>query len=246
MKTGPFMFLYRFCVVCALYLIAGAGFISSSKHRIAGTSEDLQQSVPSAVVPLSMLQSVLSSFDARAHGECDSRGTVDPDGAAFVVPTPPGINLARTSLAAVTASSVNGRNQLDAWHYGILNVFDGGNNWHNNINYTHWLTDPGDLYPYVEVFFDVPVSIHGIVVQKGPAFTATFTRTDGLQQDCPASKGILVLRDKVDDISSVRLNFIHSHGVMRVYEIRVLGIAPETDFSVGRPRIVHTNKSQEF
>jgi len=237
MKTQVLMFLYRFFVLCALWLIAGAIVVASLRRQDAGTSGELQQSIPSAIVPFSILQSTVSPLGTASN--YDSNPIVDPNGLA--VPTPPGINLARTSLAAVTASSVNGGRDLDAWHYGICNAFDGGDNWHNKINYTYWLTDPGDIYPYVEVYFDVPVTICGVVVEKGPAFSATFTRADGMQQDCGASTGMLVPRESLDEIKAVRLNFVHGQGIMRVYEIRVLGVAGATDYSVGRPRVVYTD-----
>ena len=46
------------------------------------------------------------------------------------------INLCRTSLVSVAASSVNGSRPLNNIYYGIRNAFDGGENLINNINYT--------------------------------------------------------------------------------------------------------------
>src|SRR5690349_6138815 len=64
------------------------------------------------------------------------------------------LNLARTSLATVSASSVNGRRALDNEFYGIQKAFDdGGMKGDNGINYNYWMAEAGEFRPWVIVQF---------------------------------------------------------------------------------------------
>src|SRR5687768_6548216 len=74
----------------------------------------------------------------------------------------PTINLARTSIAAVSASSVNGTRAMDNRFYGVVNAFDDGNNWHDNINYSYWLANHGGN-AVADVYFDVPVTVKSVI-----------------------------------------------------------------------------------
>ncbi len=72
-------------------------------------------------------------------------------------------DLGRTSLAFVRASSVNGgRGQGNPYH-GVVNAFDGGSHVLRGINYSDWSPDP-EPGAWVEVCFDVPVTVHRIIV----------------------------------------------------------------------------------
>src|SRR6185503_9684694 len=68
------------------------------------------------------------------------------------------INLARTSLASVDASSTNGPREMENPYYGVLNAFDDGENWIDNHNYTYWESHLEEQ-PYIDVHFDVPVTL---------------------------------------------------------------------------------------
>ncbi len=93
----------------------------------------------------------------------------------------PPVNLGRTSLATVNASSVNGERAMNSVYYGILNAFDDGTNWYNNINYTYWLSG-GETDPWVEVTFDRPVTVTSVFIEQGPPFLAEFRFDKGKDQ----------------------------------------------------------------
>lgn len=76
------------------------------------------------------------------------------------------INLGRTSLATVNASSVNGSRSLSNPYYGVLNLFDNGENRINGINYDCWLSDGGSAHQWVELIFATPVKITSIDVDS--------------------------------------------------------------------------------
>ena len=148
------------------------------------------------------------------------------------------INLARTSLASVTASSVNGSRTMNNVFYGVLNAFDDGNNWHNSINYTYWLTG-GDPRPWVDVKFDQPVSINTIVVEGGPTFSTQFEFAKGGDRHYLEADGQLKLDRALHGVKRVRLTFEQESGNVQVHEIRVLGyVPPGWRYEVGTPRLL--------
>ena len=75
------------------------------------------------------------------------------------------INLARLSIARVSASSVNGDRPLDNPYYGVQNMFDDGRNWINGINYSYWLGEYNRPRQFVTVCFDVPVTVSKLVIE---------------------------------------------------------------------------------
>lgn len=153
--------------------------------------------------------------------------------------TPAGINLARTSLAYVRATSVNGGRGQDNKFYGVRNAFDDGRNWHNGINYTYWLSDPGDLSPSIEVRFDTPVSVTSIVVERGPGFTAMIVNERGREIHYPPAADVLILAEPAGDVRRIRLSFESSAQPVKVHEVRILGGMPEgSSFDASRPRLL--------
>ena len=155
------------------------------------------------------------------------------------------INLGRTSLATVTASSVNGGSSMSNRYYGIRNAFDNGDNWINNINYTHWLA--GDLDPWIEVRFDRPVQVKRIVVQNGPAFTPVFLFEGGGEEPHgQVVNGDLSLERLVPGVTAIRLYFAPQPNVgsCRVDEIRILGFPPDdAEYEITTPRLELTARS---
>jgi hypothetical protein len=157
------------------------------------------------------------------------------------------INLGRTSLAAVTASSVNGTRAMDNPFHGILNAFDDGSNWHDKINYTQWLSDYHGIGTFAEVQFDVPVTVTSIVIEGAPRFSARLTAEDGTEQ-VKNGKDSVTLDSPASKIRQVRLTFENnSEGVVRVDEIRIRGLIPsDTKYEVRQPRIVPTQRNLEL
>jgi hypothetical protein len=167
------------------------------------------------------------------------------------VPAPPApgtlINLARTSLAAINASGVNGKRALDNEYYGVHKAFDdGGKPGPGGITYNYWLAEAGDNRPWVEIRFDTPVEVRQVVALGGPPFRAEFKwkgdyeyvgkADDAFKPDKPAS-----------DVTAVRLTFEPKDSPARVDEIRVLGTAPAAaKFTVQTPRLVVTPQSAAF
>jgi len=148
------------------------------------------------------------------------------------------INLGRTSLAAVTASSVNGSRTIDNQFYGARNAFDDGDNWINNLNYTYWLAS-GGAGNWVEVRFDNPITVKYILVESGPPFTTTFSFHKGGEETSPAATDRLDLKRPLHGVRRVRLTFGGGRGNTRVHEIRIMGFPPpDAKYEVGRPRML--------
>jgi hypothetical protein len=148
------------------------------------------------------------------------------------------INLGRTGLAAVSASSVNGGRPLTNRYYGVLNLFDDGRNWMNNINYTYWLSG-GDLQPWVEVRFDAAVTVTSIFVEGRPSFTTQLFMAKGGQFSHAAVQENLKLRTPLPGVSRLRLTFTPREDGenIKVFEVRVMGYPPEgADATPCRPR----------
>jgi hypothetical protein len=152
------------------------------------------------------------------------------------------INLARTSLAAVSASSVNGDRPLDSPYYGVLNLFDEGTNRHNGTAYPYWLSNC-ESRPWVEVRFDRPVTIAAIEVGRGPAFLGRLIMEKGGEQAIPESKDRYKLPTPRSGVRAVRITFEMEQSPLPkgVHELRILGYAPAgAEFRVERPRVVLT------
>ena len=74
------------------------------------------------------------------------------------------VNVAKLSDTLVNASSVNAGRELDNVFYGVLNLFDGGENFVNNINYTYWLSD-SETRHWVKLRFKKPLLVIQITVE---------------------------------------------------------------------------------
>ena len=85
------------------------------------------------------------------------------------------VNLGKLGDTIVDAGSVNGGRKLDNAFYGVLNLFDGGHNVINNINYTHWLSDSATRH-WLKPRFSAPVEIRSILLEFG---AAAFVSEDG-------------------------------------------------------------------
>jgi hypothetical protein len=154
------------------------------------------------------------------------------------------INLGRTSLASVTASSVNGRRALNNIFHGILNAFDGGENWVNNINYTYWTASGGS--GFVDVYFDHPVSLTSIYVEGAPPFTTTVRFSEGGEENFVQVSEKLDFETPIHGVASVRLGFKQNTGNLKVNEIKIFGfIPPDIEYTVGIPRLFITARSAE-
>jgi hypothetical protein len=154
------------------------------------------------------------------------------------------INLCRTSLASVTASSVNGSRSLNNIYYGILNAFDGGENWINNINYTYWLAMGGA--GFVEVYFDYPVSLTSISVEGAPPFITRISFPDGGEEQYAQVSEQLDFETPVHGVTRVRLTFEQDTGNLRVNEIQIFGfISPGVEYNIGTPRLFITARNAE-
>jgi len=74
------------------------------------------------------------------------------------------INLGTLKGTVVDASSVNGGRTLYNRFYGVRNLFDGGENLINGINYTYWLTDSASRH-WIKLRFEAPVEVHLIMLE---------------------------------------------------------------------------------
>ncbi|MHC4471408.1 MAG: hypothetical protein ACYS99_10630 [Planctomycetota bacterium] len=169
----------------------------------AFTAEDPEPDAASLKARVAELERALRKLEAVVEG------TAKP------------VNLARTGLAAVTASSVNGSRSLANGFYGIRNAFDDGQNEINGLKYTYWLTS-GEPSPWAEIRFDEPVSIASVFVTGGSSFTARLVYAKGGERDLGPARGGLEVRTVEHGVRAVRLTF-EGTGNLRVDEIRVMG-----------------------
>lgn len=179
--------------------------------------------------------------------------TVEPNPSSEVASMDERVNLGRTSLASVVASSVNGDRSMDNRFYGILKAFDdGGKPEDNGITYSNWLAQAGDTRPWVEVRFDEPVMVQSLVIEGGPAFRAELTLSGGEVEYVAKGEAVRKLEKLYKGVKAVRLTFEPSEkeaaaGPVRVDEIRVLGFVPkEVKYTVGDPRLLVTARTAEL
>jgi len=74
------------------------------------------------------------------------------------------VNLGMLEGTKISASSVNGNREIDNPYYGAFNLFDGGENRINNLNYTSWLTDSEPRH-WVKLQFDSPMEVDSIMLE---------------------------------------------------------------------------------
>ena len=78
------------------------------------------------------------------------------------------VNVGKLSDTVVDASSVNAGRPLDNGFYGVLNLFDAGENVINGINYTYWLSNAATRH-WIKLRFGAPVEIRSVLVEFGAA-----------------------------------------------------------------------------
>ena len=148
------------------------------------------------------------------------------------------INLGRTDFAAVSASSSNGGRTPANKFYGIRNAFDGGENWHNDINYSYWLSAGGQSI-YVEVRFDHPVTVTSILLDGGPECSPVFTFHKGGEEPHGAFSGEFKPERPLHGVTGVKLSFANQVANIQVNEIHVMGYPhPDVKYKVTRPRLI--------
>lgn len=170
------------------------------------------------------------------------------------------VNLAKLNDTFVDASSVNGGRPLDNVFYGALNLFDGGDNVVNNINYAYWMSDTATRH-WVKLRFEAPVEIRSILLELNAAepvggdgkllsrrpegFALDVTRlTDDSEivEKLPSVKidgfrVIYPLKEPLTDVSELQVVF-PGPSMIEVAELEVLGIPSNRNSRRGEgPRI---------
>ena len=220
------------CLLTCLLTLASGGWIAGSGTAQANQGEAL----PSK--PLTELEKRLEQLESEVQAL-----------SAIVEGTGKPVNLGRTSLAAVSASSINAGRPMNNQFYGIVNAFDDGNNWHNGINYTYWLA-AGGTGQWAEVRFDSPVTVTSIHIEGNPgatsAWSARLSFAKGGEAILSPENNDLNLLEAAHGVTAVRLNFSQAPGNLLVNEISIMGfMRPGTKHSVGRPHILVTRKSAQ-
>jgi hypothetical protein len=153
------------------------------------------------------------------------------------------VNLGRTSLAEVSASSVNGGRGPDNPYYGVLNAFDDGVHWVNQINYTHWLSS-GESAPWIEVSLSTPVTIAEVLVVGKPPFSVQAIAAKGGEETWLSKDGTARPATPAHGISRVRLTFQTHGGNAEIFEVKVMGYPPPgAKYEVGKPRLAVTRST---
>ncbi len=159
------------------------------------------------------------------------------------------INLARLSITRVSASSVNGDRELDNKYYGVLNLFDRGENFIRKINYTTWLTD-AQVTHWVTLRFDSPVTVHAVIIEttgeRRPAEYAIectqVHRDHRIRREFESVKleGFKEVEKFVEPlpgVDEIRIIF-PGPGMIEVAEIKVIGTPPQdTKWNSRQPKI---------
>lgn len=159
-------------------------------------------------------------------------------------PGPGPINLGRTSLATVNASSVNGNRGLANKYYGVPNAFDDGGNVFNGISYTYWLGS-GEPSPWIEVNFQAPVTVTSISVEGGQAFSTQLFLAAGVEASLPQATSEAKPEKPISGVSRLKLNFQRT-GQNQVNEIRVMGLPPQgVKYEVKTPGVVMSPQNAE-
>ncbi len=159
------------------------------------------------------------------------------------------VNLARLSITHVSASGVNGDRELDNKYYGVLNLFDRGENFIRKINYTTWLTD-AQVTHWVNLRFDSPVTVHAVIIEttgeRRPAECAIECtqvyrdqriRREFESFELRAFKVVEKFVEPLPGVDEIRIIF-PGPGMIEVAEVKVLGEPPQdTTWVSRRPKI---------
>ena len=140
---------------------------------------------------------------------------------------------------------MNGQRQLNDRCYGILNAFDGGNNWINNINYHYWLGDY-NASPTVTVKFIKPVSLDSIAVEGGRPFNTTLTFVKGGEEAFEQVDQKLKFKRIIHGVTSVTLAFQKNYK-NQINEIKIIGFPPAgVNYKVGKPGMLINQRNAEI
>ncbi len=156
---------------------------------------------------------------------------------------PEPINLARTSLTAVSAASVSQFRPLEDPEHGILNAFDGRSGPPQDATSRPWTPHLGlpaqfDEDAVVEVHFEVPVSVKSVLADTPVYFSVTLIADDGTETTRPG-KGSIAFDPPARAIREARFSFDGYRQAPHVYEIEIRGhLPPGTGYEVASPRLV--------
>ena len=145
------------------------------------------------------------------------------------------IDISRLSITHVSASSVNGKRSLNNKYYGVLNLFDNGDNVINGVNYAYWLTNSASRH-WVKLTFDKPVLIDSATIEttgkrQPKEFALEFSQISGKSKsiikyfDSIPIKGFRTTYKLPQPIANVSEMVIIFPGpdIIEVSEIRIIG-----------------------
>ncbi len=164
------------------------------------------------------------------------------------------INLARTDLATASVSSVNGDRGALNRYYGAANLFDGGINLINQINYDYWLSEEMAGPHTVELSFSAPVDVYALMIElrkegRPLSFSMAF-QFDGEKDFQPQplgpislaeSKAVYAFPETFFHIRKIRFLFDAPAGIS-IAEIAVLGKTNAEYAEVVRPFVEDDGK----
>lgn len=158
------------------------------------------------------------------------------------------VNLGRLASTRVRASSVNGTREQDNVHYGVLNLFDGGEHMHAGLNYTTWITDTAPRH-WVRIRFAAPTEIYKIAVEvnnkdapKAYALELQVQKDKYIDTeifDSVEMKGFLSvfpMKEPIKNVTEVTITFPGPE-LIEVSEIRILGRPAKSEEKNKQPTI---------
>ena len=164
------------------------------------------------------------------------------------------VNLARTSLATASVSSVNGNRSALNRYYGAANLFDGGSNPINHLNYDYWLSDVEPKPHWVEVVFSKKVDIHALKIEVGETLQPTSFQMEvvieGLVQNngkpfgpfkISENSAYYALPEPLENVKQIRLLFDAPQNIS-IAEIELLGKTKASFKKVDRPHVEDDGK----
>ncbi|MCG3179065.1 MAG: hypothetical protein BIFFINMI_01396 [Phycisphaerae bacterium] len=152
------------------------------------------------------------------------------------------VNLGRTSLAAVSASSVAGCKALDDPLCGVRNAFDAGSNWVDGVNATDWKSC-GENDPWLQIDFDSHVSLTSIAAQGGKIDRAEIWQVKSGMRSWAATDGRVRFEQPQHGVTRVRVH-LQTGESAGLAELMVMGYVPVgVDYAQTTPRIAWDGSS---
>jgi len=164
------------------------------------------------------------------------------------------VNLARTNLATASVSSVNGNRSALNRYYGAANLFDGGNNPINHINYDYWLSEADPKPHWVEVVFSKIVDIHALKIEVRETLQPTSFQMvvviEGFVQNngeplgpfkLSENSAYYALPEPLEKVKQIRLLFDAPQNIS-LAEIEILGKTKSSYKKVDRPHVEDDGK----